>query len=127
MLLVNIVIETKSFVAQLTPLGVLNRDLLGSNLPLSIIEFSNRMYSHKIYHTILNFVSYGAPPPPPSFFFYCILLIAKIVYNKQMIYIYFLNILFIYLNFINLVGEIQRSPGQRNSICLSSDSHYVVC
>ena len=68
MLLVNIVIKTKSFVAQLTPLGVLNRDLLGSNLPLSIIEFSNRMYSHKIYHTILNFVSFGASPPPPLFF-----------------------------------------------------------
>ena len=104
------VIETKSFVNQPTPLGVLNKDLLGSNLPLSIMEFSKRMYSHKIYHTILNFVSYGAspppPPPPPFFFFYCILLTAKIVYNRQMIYIYFLNILFIYLNFINLIGEI---------------------
>ena len=46
------------------------------------------------------------PPPPASFFFYCILLIAKIVYNKQMIYIYFLNILFFYLNFINLIDKI---------------------
>ena len=79
MLLVNLEIKTKSFVAQLTPLGVLNRDLLGSNLPLSIIEFSNRMHSHKIYHTILNFVSYGAfppPPPPKTFFFFLLLHIA---------------------------------------------------
>lgn len=58
-------------------------------------------YSHRICLTMLNFVSWSIYLS----LLFCTLLTTKIVYNIQMIYINLHNILFIYLDFINLIDE----------------------
>lgn len=63
-------------------------------------------YSHRIYQTMLNFVSCGCLP-----FFFLINCSKQKIFTIQIIYIYFHNILFIYLNVINLIGDNEISLG----------------